>query len=413
MAARYGRNAAIFSAAMTSAVFLGYHLIAGGIDTFYDDMWLLRFPFLFLIIGFLIGEVKTMFILREDYLTNRIQELESLNTNIKKENEIIKEAHRNLTVDVATTRDTITILNEITRRFKSIDPDNIYKGILESFKEYLNAEECSFYVREGNLLTLKESVGWKDYYRRPETYEIGKGMVGVAAQSMETISIKDVVLKKHASDAEKSNMLGDSVLAIPVVGLEDNVYGVASVEKIPLFKLTDSTIQAAKITCELAASSLNNAYSFMAMKERQIKEDEYDLYKYHYFLTRLDEEFTRSLNYMLPLSIIAFKTPMLSELPHERKEVVLKSIIELISLNTRAFDVLAEGPIREVPLILLLATTSRPQAEGLKEKLIGKIKEYKFDKSIAKGELENTIVVGSYNPNAMSKAADLLKVVGL
>ena len=70
-------------------------------------------------------------------------------------------------------------------------------------------------MREGNLLTLKESIGWKEYYRRPESYEIGEGMVGVAAQSMDAISIKDVVLKKHASDAEKSNILGDSVLAIP------------------------------------------------------------------------------------------------------------------------------------------------------------------------------------------------------
>ena len=105
--------------------------------------------------------------------------------------------------------------------------------------------------------------------------------------------------------------------------------------------------------------------------------------------------------------------PLLSELPDDRKGIILKSIIELISLNTRAFDVLAEGPIKEVPLILLLATTSGPQADGLKEKLVKKIQEYKFDRSIAKGNLEEIIVVGSYNPNTMSKPADLLKVVGL
>jgi hypothetical protein len=116
---------------------------------------------------------------------------------------------------------------------------------------------------------------------------------------------------------------------------------------------------------------------------------------------------------MLPLSMIAFKTPMLNELPDDRKKIILESIIELISLNTRAFDVLAKGPIREIPLIVLLATTSGPQADGLKEKLIKKIKEYKFDKSIAKGKLEDAIIVSSYNPNAMSKSADLLKAVGL
>lgn len=51
---------------------------------------------------------------------------------------------------------------------KSLNPDEVYKGMLESFKENLEAEECSFYETEGDHLKFKLSNGWKEYYRRLE-----------------------------------------------------------------------------------------------------------------------------------------------------------------------------------------------------------------------------------------------------
>jgi hypothetical protein len=413
MAGRYGRNGAVFAGLMTSALFVGYHIFLQGIDVFYDNLWLLRFPFFFIFVGFMLGEVKTVFILREDYLTGRVKELENQNDTLSKENDIIKEAHKDLSTNVATAQDTITILNEITTRLKSFDPEDIYQGILDSFRDYLSVEECSFYEFEGNILTLKYSKGWKDYYNRPEVYEPGKGIVGISAEKKQPVCIKDFVLKKHTSDTENTDFLGDSVLSIPVLGLENKVYGVASIEKIPLLKLTDSTIQAAKITCELAASALNNAYSFKSIQEKQIKEEKHDLYKYHYFVSRLDEEFRRSMNYMLPLSIIGFKWSKLESTQKKQRETVLSSITELVKLNLRDFDVLAKGPISKLPLILLLATTSKPQAEDLKKKIMEKIREYEFQKVITDKPLEETIEVVDFNPNKFDKATDMLKVLGL
>lgn len=61
---------------------------------------------------------------------------------------------------------------------------------------------------------------------------------------------------------------------------------------MPFLSLTESSIQTAKVICELAASSLNNAYVFLDMKEKQIRDDEYGIFKYHYFLSRANEEFS-------------------------------------------------------------------------------------------------------------------------
>lgn len=412
ISARYGRNGALFSSILTSLLFVGYNIAAYSIDVFYEDLWLLRFPFFFILVGFLLGEIKTMFIFREDYLTSRVEELQQLNDQVKKENDIIKEAHKDLTVDVATTQDTITILNEITTKLKSTNLGVIYKGILESFRDYIEAEECSYYSLEGNLLVLKAHEGWKDYQKRPEAYELGKGMVGIAAEKKETLSIKDIVLKRRA-DVQGMDTLGDSVLVMPVMGPENELYGVASIEKIPLLKLTDSTIQAAKITCELAASSITNAYSIQRMKEQHIEEEGHKLYKYHYFVTRLEEEYLRSLNYMLPLSIMAFKWPKLSDETDPKHATVLESMVELVRSNLRAFDVLARGPIKDVPLILLLATTPGPQANGLKEKIITKIHDYEFENVIAEKSLKDSIVIADFNPNKVSSAKDMLKMIGL
>lgn len=413
IAARYGRIGGTLAGIATALVFAGHHYVAEGMDVFYDNPWILRFPFFFILIGFLIGEIKTIFILREDYLSSRVEELQNYNDKLKKEMAILKEAHKGLSVDVATTTDTITILNEITAKLKSTQPAEIYRGILESLHDYMDAEECSFYALEGNLLTLKESLGWKDYYRRPTTQELGKGLVGMSAQKLRPFSIKDMVLKKAAREMGDMDVLGDTLLAIPVIGLEDRVYGVASIEKMPLLKLTDAMIRTTNIICELAASSLNNAYSFMVMEQQQIKEKGFDIFKYHYFLTRLEEEFNRSWNYMLPLSLIAFRWEGLMRLEDEKLKAAFESIITLIHSSLRSFDVLAKGPTDDVPLVLLLATTSGPQATSLKQTFIEKIEDYGLAQELTDTPLVDSIITADFNPNKVTMARELLKLIGL
>jgi len=413
MAGRYGRMGAIFASALVTAFFFANYLALRGIDAFYDDPWILRFPFLFILVGFMLGEIKTVFILREDYLTNRVEELVNSNDKMAKEMAVIKEAHKGLTIDVASTTDTITILNEITGRLKSIHAHEILKGMLESFRDYLDVEECSFYEQEGNLLMLRDSIGWKEYYRRPDSYELGKGLIGLTAERRRTMSIKDAVLKKQRGTEKDSGMIGDSVITIPLIGMDEKLYGVASIEKIPLLKLTDATIQTMRVIAGLSASALNTAYSFKKLEQKQIKEKDLDIFRYHYFLSRLDEEFNRSWNYMLPLSLMAFRWEKVHNLEDEQCKTMLDTIVALITSHVRTFDVLAKGPTADKPLVLLLATTSGPQANNLKEKFIERIKEYGFADALTSSSIEDSIAVGDFNPNTIKSAQEMLKLIGL
>ncbi len=413
IAARYGRNGALFAGTLSAIVFLLHNIAVGGLDVFYDDLWLLRFPFLFILVGFMLGEIKTVFILREEYLTNRVEELENMSERLLGENGIIKEAHRNLTIELATKQDTITILNEITGRVKSLSPDEVYKGVLDSFRENIGAEECSFYEMEGDHLKFRFSLGWKDYYRRPEFYACGDGLIGTAANARHAVSIKDFVLKRHVINEDRPDMIGDSVLAVPIVGFEGHVFGVASVEKIPFLNLTESAIQTAKVICELAASSLNNAYVFRDMKEKQIRDDTYDIFKYHYFVARVNEEFLRSYNYMIPLSAMTFKWPKLASLAQEKRSALIESLITLLKKSLRPFDVLARGPNDEMSFVLLLSTTSGPQAEALKKKIIEHMRSYEFDKAVSDEPIEGTIKITAFDPHTMNYGGDFLARMGL
>ena len=409
---RYGRGGALFAGIAAATVFVAHILLLGGVDALYDDLWILRYPILFILVGFMAGEVKTVFILREDYLTSRLEELENQNDTLVKENEIVKEAHRVLTANVATKQDTITILNEITGRLKSYDPDVIFNGILQSFRENLGAEECSVYAPEGNELKLAFSDGWQDYHRRPTSFATGEGLVGAAAEAGRAMSVKEFIFKKHAGARASSDLMGDSVLAIPIVGLEGRLFGVASIEKLPLIKLTETTIQTAKVICELAASSLNNAVAFHGMEERQIRDASFDLYKYHFFSTRLGEELTRSMSYMIPLSAMAFHWPKLKGLSDSAQAPIVASIITILKSGLRAFDVLARGPNEATPFVLLLATTSRPQAEEMKRKIVAKLEDYELSPLIADGPLPETIAVAAYDPHTIFSAEDMLRALG-
>ncbi|MBU0504937.1 hypothetical protein KJ708_02995 [bacterium] len=412
IAARYGRGGALLASILAALTFLVYLFITQGLDYFYDNVWILRFPFLFFLIGFLIGEIKTTFILREDFLTARVEELENLNNNLMTENKIIKEAHKDLSVDVATSQETITTLNDIIEKLNSRDPNVVYTGLLECFQKYLHAEECSYYTNTDQDLKLYQSMGWKDYYKRPESYRIGKGLIGLAAKKAQVYSLKDILFKKKTADQLETDVLGDTVLAIPLIGMDNKVYGVASIEKIPLIKLTDSTIQTARIICGLAASSLNTAHAFQDIKDLQITGDIEGLYKYHYLSARLEEEYKRSKLYMLPLSLVGFNWPKLMTLPDDKKQAIIASLVSLINYQLREFDILANSPNDKTPFTLLLSCTSGPQAESIKTKIIDKIKEYKLDQVLTNQIFEDSVIVVPYNPNTMEGPHDMLSALG-
>jgi hypothetical protein len=411
--ARYGRNAGLFCSTIVSAYFFVAYMAQFGLDIFFEEPLLFRYPFLFFLIGFLLGEIKSIFILREDYLTKRMEEVQNLNEKLNHENDIIKEAHRDLSKDIATRQDSLSMLYKMTNEFSSTDESHIYQGLLDCLVEYLKIEECSFYALEGPELHLKVSHGWKDYYRRLDTIQMGKGMVGLVAQRRDVLSIKDFVLGKAVTQDDDLGVLGDCVLAIPVITSQEDFYGVVSVEKIPLLKLTEATIHNARIVCELAADSLKTAQTLKAMQATQIHDKDLGLYKYHYFEKRLEEEFLRSLNYMLPLSVIIFKWENLGKRDPARKNALLKSITALIHSSLHPFDVLATGPTAEVPMVLLLATTARNKAEDLKIKIIQKIAEYELNELLTDGKVSDSIVVQDYNPHLMNNAKDLLKQAGL
>lgn len=411
--ARYGRNAGLFASTMASAFFLSFYAAKFGIDIFFEEPMMLRYPFLFFLVGFLLGEIKHVFILRTDYLTNRLTEVQNLNDKLAEENELIKDAHKHLSQEMATRQDSLSFLYQITSKFDVANFADIYKSLLDSLISHLGVEECSLYEREGNILVLREKRGWQDYHRRPESIEIGNGLVGIAAKTLNTKSIKDFVLRREMPSESAGDVLGDSVLAIPIVGPYNKLYGVVSVEKMPLLKMTDSSIQTARIICELAATSMKNANVLKSMQESQIENPELGLFKYHYFLNRLDAEMLRSLNYMLPLSVVACHWPVLARREQERQAALLRSIANLIKSKLRAFDVLATGPIPEVPLVLLLATTAKGQAEELKARILEKVEEYNLGNLLTESSLDESIRVQDYNPHTMSTSHDMLEHVGL
>jgi len=409
--ARYGRIGALFSGAMTAAVFIGSYWFFYGIDIFFDDPWLLRFPFLFILVGFLLGELKTFFIQREDYLTKRLNEVQNLNEKMMREYDIIKDAHSSLSKDIATTQNSITVFHNVMERLKSFNREDIYNGLVDSFVDYLEVEECSLYELEGNLLKLKINRGWKDYHKRPEVIKNGEGLVGIASQKMKAISIKDFLTGSR--DASKVGTLGDGLAAIPVVDSKGKLYAIVSIEKMPFIKMKDATIQTAGVICDIAASSLLNADRFNKVSGKQIENEKYGIYTYDYFLKRLNEEFLRSLNYMMPLSTIVFKLQGMHIKSEESKDALFSTLTSLVKNQLRSFDVTAAGPNEEVPLVILLAMTAGEKAEQIKQNMIEKLKEYAIDDLISAQNLHSSIIVQDYDPHTMSSSKDMLKSAGL
>lgn len=250
MAIRYGRPGALFSSLVCSTVFVGWLAGTFGIWIFIDNPLFLRFPFLFALAGFLIGEVKSGFNVREEMVLQKVQELTAINEQLSRNEEVISEAHRKISEDLALRQDTITILSKIVLRLEGCESIKIYEGILESFEEHLNAAECSIYELNGEELILKLTKGWKENCQRPRILSISHEMMGRSIRERRTISIKEYLSENLTGD------IGDMLLVIPVISKLGQIFALASIEKIPFSSFTSRMVHTASVICELAGERL-------------------------------------------------------------------------------------------------------------------------------------------------------------
>ncbi|WP_432736735.1 GAF domain-containing protein [Maridesulfovibrio sp. FT414] len=403
-AVRYGFSGGVFSGGLSALILLAFKALSipdlAVADFKTLSMW--GKPILFFVVGTVIGEMRQMQIKEYNDVCEARDTYKDAFEKIKVKLDILSEAKQEVDTRILSQESTLGTLYEAAQGLRTLSIDSIYPAVLEILRDFMEVEECSIYLLEGNEFRLDTAIRHGRGYL-PEVVPVGEGLMSLAASRKKAVSIRDV--------ASNESMPGGIIISAPI--LADNqrhVVGVLNVEKMPFLKFTSDSVRVAGLVADWCGSSVENATVFAETKHKLIADEIIDAYTYEYFKRRLREEFVRSRRYALDLSLILLEFPGLSNASDEGRDEVLMAFSMILKNQIREIDILF---ISDKPgaFYLILPTTPPAGARVVVNNLLNSFKAlsvmaFETDQNLI--ELRAGVAgyfVGMEDPMEMVKAA--------
>jgi len=327
MGARYGYLAGLSSGIISTLLYLSYTLGEGG-SKFLIPIELLAAGVVLGLIGDYHKERHMQVEKEKTDVSNRLRELEV-------QNAALSDSYNELKRRIVGQEETVITLYGAAKSLESLEVEDLYPAILELLVKYLNIEQCSLYLVEGDKFHLKTYKGWPQSDKLHEVYSLDTPMMGEAFKKRRVVTMRDFILK---GQGEMSNQV-EIIMSAPLTLSNNEVIGVINIEKMPFFQFNPSTVRLFAMMANWASMALNNAFRFQITKDKNIEDEITGAYNYKYFEKRMEEEFNRAQRYSLPLSIILMKIQDYEDISDKIK--LLKYIAHVLHRNLRDVDIVA------------------------------------------------------------------------
>ena len=334
----------------------------------FEDVSFYLLPSFFILVGVLVGVGVRRYRETLDRLTYDKAELTRVEKALRDEIKTVKEINTGLEKKVVTRMATLVTLYEGARRLETIELEDLYPAILEFITKTLDVEKSSIYLKEEGRFVLKKSIGWRDYEKRPAEIPMNEGIIGIAGASNKVTSIRDFL---QGPSASAPSLLGDAMIAGPLCdGENGRVIGVLSIQDIPFLSFNSATLNLFAFLLQWASRSIGRANYIGQLKAQEIVDPEYHIYSKKYFLSRAEQEFSRSKVYHLPLSIGLVKVEGIEKISKAKRASAMVALSQLMKSSCRDMDVIARFDDPQIPFALLLITASKAQTEEIRGKIL-------------------------------------------
>lgn len=331
---------------------------------FEDAVFYIR-PALFVIIGTVIGLGVRRYRQNIQDLEEQAAHKETQSQRLQDEFKVAKEVNAGLEKRIVTRMSTLITLYQGALALSNDDINELYPAILEFVAKTLDASEVALYLRVSDGWQLQQSIGWQEYHRRPSFLKTNEGITGLAGTRNKIVSVRDFV-----GTAEINNIFTDSLLAGPIHGSKNDVVAVISIQNMSFLNFNSATISLFNFLLDWVSRSVSHAQYVADLQAKEIVDPKYQVYSYPYFLSRAEQELTRSKTYYLPLSVGLVGVSGLATLSKGLQENLLTILAELLRYSCRDMDVIARCGSPETPFAFLLITASAAQAKDIRQRII-------------------------------------------
>ncbi len=163
---------------------------------------------------------------------------------------------------------TVSSFSEIARRLSVLEEKDLYPAVCDLVRDYLQADEASYYAISKDKLIMKAQKGWAKVADEAAAISKGDGMLWSAVKAKEAVSAMDMEIPSGAAQRDPSRRYSRLICA-PVLHPEtQEPIGVLSVDRMPFSRFHGSSIKVLGVLARWAGDSLHNAKLFEELRAK-------------------------------------------------------------------------------------------------------------------------------------------------
>jgi hypothetical protein len=257
---------------------------------------------------------------------------------------ILEYANRELREHAQEVDTGLSVVHQISGRLLSLTTEQeVYAALIDVLSDFLGADRCSYYAKEGQDLRLMTHYGWPTVPHDARLVRPGTDLIQQAVEKKCIQTVKEYPPERFETGQPSSN--DDSMLRLmaapvlhPTLGA---VLGVLSIESLPFINFTRANSMLLVSIASLAGKALAQVRQYRpGMTEEDMESD--DFLGYSDFQRRLRMEMVgRKRGARPPFTVIGLKCLGLKEVDPNLFICLERAIALLGRVNLRAGDIRA------------------------------------------------------------------------
>lgn len=365
IAARYGTMDGMIAGALAAGLLVAAKADAhaGAVSgiTSLLDMDVMLVPYLLLLLGAMIGEVRQV---AEDEMVEIVQKNTLLQRDVgalNDETRVVRGYNEDLQERIASSTGTTGAFYEAAASVQRLSEEEALPAILEMVQRFVGAEKSAIYIKSGEGWDLRHDRGWARPDEYPAHFSALQPLLSRTGEG-EVVTVLDV------ADAQGSDVVMSAPLFAEDSSGQRKVHAAVAVMSMPLTALNAGTVRNITGISEWGSQVLTSAQTFERVRERDPADEQTGTYRYGYAVRRLEEETGRWRRYGAPVTLILLRVQNFDRIPRGKRTVFLRRIARVLLKNLRSVDLVARWKTQDT-FALVLPATKGPGARVLAARL--------------------------------------------
>ncbi|MBF0499006.1 MAG: diguanylate cyclase [Candidatus Riflebacteria bacterium] len=358
IASRYGTLPSTFVGTLCS----GYYFFQISLENFsrgklfvtFDDKVTICF---FMATAIFLGHMFEVWQTRTGKLQKEYLFVKKQFENLKLHNRSLEGANQKLEKRIVSRYTTLNSLYEMAQYLESLSEPQLFRGILELVKRFLQADRiCLYIVEETGDIKLGETLGYSDAEKEKMARRIpGNSLIHAGFDTDRVLTFRD----GFEDQPGKKDGTGTLIVA-PIRFLNSTkTIGVIAVDNLPFLAINAVNIRVLGMIADWAARALEKTKTFSALSSRMPLFDKVGgVYSQSYFEIRLSQEMSRAIRHRLPLTLLMIGLDGLEKTTPEKREETLAEVGNVLSRSLRDLDIPCRYHLPDIFALILPLTDS-------------------------------------------------------